>query len=583
MTKGISQMGATADRGDARPADHARQSSRTKRSSAAIDVEGDALTAESLTTDALAADALAATALLPTRSEPPMGEPSDSAGKGAASSAAEFIRLSSFVVFNITSFLLIIHYLPKEEMGWYALVNVVVNLAYVVAELQMEKIAVRRITQGMPVEEVIGAAVGVRLAGSVMATVVTQLLFLLMGLARGNVNGQVQLAALLASSQFFGESAFVVGATFQAQLRAYLDVIPRIIYVVLRFALTIALLALGVPWWALFLAWVAAYAIADVVAFAVFRFKTHLRIRPTVRGNGHLVREALTLGVAGLLGMATVQWGTIYLGMTSEPATVAVFNTAVLPIQYLSMFGGVIAIVAFPLVSAAWARGDRAAFGRLDGTARTAILALFLPLTIVLFKVPLGEVMGNVFGKGYEGAAQPLRLMSIALILASMVVWAGFVFLSVGHLRAILIINGTCLAIGIAASPVLVPGMGIDGLGVVGIIATAVGLAVAGVFLRRDTPARFDLRGTVRVLLCGTVLWLALEAIERVTDSVVAIVAMTVVLYPVLVLITKVLPANVIDDVRAGTSSADHPDDAAMASSAPAASATAPPSSGGIS
>ena len=66
-----------------------------------------------------------------------------------------------------------------------------------------------------------------------------------------------------ASSQFFGESFFVVGAVFQAQLRAYLDVAPRMVYVVLRFAFTLLLLALEVPWWVLFLAWVGAYAVAD--------------------------------------------------------------------------------------------------------------------------------------------------------------------------------------------------------------------------------------------------------------------------------------------------------------------------------
>ena len=526
-------MGPTAADGDA----------------AAGDLAADAVTVESLTTDALATEALVATV---TMEGAEAAGADGSAARGAASSAAEFVRLSSYLLFNIISFLLIIHYLPQEEMGWYALVNVVVNLAYVLAELQMEKVAVRRITQGMPLDEVIGAAVGVRLAGSVVATFATQVLFLAIGLARGEINGQLQLAALLASSQFFGESIFVLGSAFQARLRAYLDVIPRITYVVLRFAFTLVLLALEVPWWALFLAWVGSYAIADVIAYVIYRVKTHHRVRPHVRGTGRLVKEALTLGIAGLLGMATVQWGTIYLGFTGEPQTVAVYNAAILPVQYLSMFASVIAIVAFPLVSAAFARQDREAFGRIDGSARTAILALFLPVTILLFVAPLHDVMEKLFGSGYGDAAQPLRLMSIALILASMMVWAGFVFLSVGHLRAIIMINGLCLTVGVIASPLVVPTYGIDGLGAVGIVATAVGLTTAAVLLARDTPAGFDLRGTVRVLLCGAVLAVVLVTITRVTDAFLVLAAATVVLYPTLVLIAKVLPADVLDDLRAG-------------------------------
>lgn len=437
----------------------------------------------------------------------------------------------------------------------------------------MEKVAVRRITQGMPVEEVIGAAVGVRLAGSAVATVATQVIFVAIGMVRGGINGELQLAALLASSQFFGESLFVVGSAFQAQLRAYLDVVPRIIYVVLRFGFTLALLALGVPWWALFLAWVGAYAIADVLAVLLYRIKTHLRLRPQLRGTGRLVREALTLGVAGLLGMATVQWGTIYLGFTGQPDSVAVYNTAILPIQYLSMFASVIAIVAFPLVSAAWARRDREAFGRIDGAARTAILALFLPVTVLLFQAPMTDVMEKVFGRGYGAAAQPLRLMSIALILASMMVWAGFVLLAVGHLRAIIIINGLCLTIGVVAAPLVVPTYGIDGLGAVGIAATAVGLTAAGILLARGTPAAFDTRGTLRVLLCGLLLWSALSMMARLTDSFLALAAVTVVLYPVLVVITRVLRSDVLEDLRAGTGPETGSGTDPVASEAPAGGA----------
>lgn len=532
-------MGPTADHGD-----------RGAGQPTAADLAGDAAISESLS-DAMAIDALVAA----TQAHETTGgsDSSDSSGRGAASSAAEFSRLSAYLLFNIASFLLIIRYLPKDEMGWYALVNVIVNLAYVVAELQMEKVAVRRITQGMPIDEVISAAVGVRLAGSVVATVATQVLFLAIGVARGGVRGELQLAALLASSQFFGESIFVVGATFQAQLRAYLDVIPRITYVVVRFMFTLVLLAMGVPWWALFLAWVFAYAIADVLALVLFRVKTRLSPRPHVKGTGRLVREALTLGIAGLLGMATVQWGTIYLGFTGEPDTVAVFNTAILPIQYLSMFASVIAIVAFPLISSAWARKDRAAFGRIDGVARTAILALFLPVAILLFEAPLPDIMDRIFGDGYGSAAQPLRLMSVALILASMMVWAGFVFLAVGHLRAIITTNGLCLAVGIVASPLVVPTYGLKGLGAIGILATGVGLATAGLLLARGTPARFDLRGTVRVLACGAVLLLALTGVQQITGSFLALIGVTAVVYPLSILAAHIIPAEVLEDIRAGT------------------------------
>ena len=470
--------------------------------------------------------------------------------RGAASSLSELARLGSFLVFNVAAFLLIIRYLPKEQMGWYALVNVVINLAFVVADLQMDKVAVRRVTQREDPEEVIGAAVGVRLAGSVLATLAAQLIFLAIGLARGGILLEVQLAALLASSQFFGESFFVVGAVFQSQLRAYLDVAPRMVYVVLRFAFTLMLLALGVPWWALFFAWVGAYAIADVVAYGLFRLKAEIRLRPRLRGTRLLVGEALTLGVAGLLGLATVQFGTIYLGVTAPPETVAIFNAAILPIQYLSLFGSVIAIVAFPLASAAWIRKDRIRFGRIDATARTAILALFLPVSILLFQAPLAELLNTAFGPGYDAAAQPLRLMSIALILASLMVWAGFVFLSIGRPRLILAINALCLTVGVASSPLVVPRFGLPGLAAVGIGATMIGATSAALLLRKFAPYSFDVRGTVRLAVLGAILWLALSATKIVSDNFLVLATVAAIAYPLLVITFQVFPKSLLDDLR---------------------------------
>ena len=471
--------------------------------------------------------------------------------RGAASFLSEFARLGAFLVFNVAAFLLIIRYLPKEQMGWYALVNVIINLAFVVADLSMDKVAVRRVTQREDPEEVIGAAVGVRLAGSVLATLATQVIFFAIGLARGELLLEVHLAALLASSQFFGESFFVVGAVFQAQLRAYLDVAPRMVYVVLRFAFTLLLLALEVPWWALFLAWVGAYAVADVVAYGLFRFKTGIHLRPRVRGTRLLVREALTLGVAGLLGLATVQSGTIYLGVTAPPETVAIFNAAILPIQYLSLFGSVIAIVAFPLASAAWIRKDRTRFGRIDATARTAILALFLPVSILLFQAPLAELLNTSFGPGYDAAAQPLRLMSIALILASLMVWAGFVFLSIGRPRLILAINALCLTVGVSAYPFVAPRFGLPGVAAVGIVATMVGAGSAALLLRKFAPYSFDIRGTFRLAILGVVLWLALSATRIVSDNFLVLATVTAIAYPLMVIIFQIFPKSLLDDLRA--------------------------------
>jgi O-antigen/teichoic acid export membrane protein len=472
------------------------------------------------------------------------------ARRGAASSLSEFVRLGAFLVLNVAAFLLIIRYLPKDDMGWYALVNVVVNLAYVVADLQMDKVAVRRVSQGEDPDLVVGSAFGVKLVGSVVATLATQVVFLLIGLARGEVLLEVQLAALLASSQFFGETFFVVGSVFQAQLRAYLDVVPRLLYVVLRFAFTLVLLSLGVAWWALFLAWVMAYAVGGLVALVLARRRGGVHLRPRLRGTRELVREALTLGVAGLLGLASVQFGTLYLGVTESPDTVAVFNAAILPVQYLSMFGGVIAIVAFPLASAAWAGRDLARFARIDGVARTAILTLFLPVAVLLFQVPLERLMEQVFGEGYGGAARPLQLMSIALILASLMVWAGFVFLSVGRPRLILMVNGACLTVGVAASPLVVPEYGLPGLAAVGIAATAIGALAAAVLQRQFAPHSFDTRGTVRALLAGAVLWGALEGVNTLTDNFFVLALVTGVLYPALVLVLGVFPRSILDDLR---------------------------------
>ena len=141
--------------------------------------------------------------------------------------------------------------------------------------------------------------------------------------------------------------------------------------------------------------------------------------------------------------------------------------------------------------------------------------------------------------------------MSIALILASLMVWAGFVFLSIGRPRLILAINALCLTVGVSAYPFVAPRFGLPGVAAVGIVATMVGAGSAALLLRKFAPYSFDIRGTFRLAILGVVLWLALSATRIVSDNFLVLATVTAIAYPLMVIIFQIFPKSLLDDLRA--------------------------------
>jgi hypothetical protein len=117
------------------------------------------------------------------------------------------------------------------------------------------------------------------------------------------------------------------------------------------------------------------------------------------------------------------------------------------------------------------------------------------------------------------------------------------------------------LAVAVAAAPIIVPRYGLAGIGWIGIAGTVAGVVATSVLLRRDTPYVLDVRGTVRALLAGALLFFALLGIRRVTSQPLLLGLAVACIYPILVFGLKVFPATTLATFRKDARSGESPDE----------------------
>jgi O-antigen/teichoic acid export membrane protein len=187
---------------------------------------------------------------------------------------------------------------------------------------------------------------------------------------------------------------------------------------VFRLALLIALLAA-----ALLFAWrleiesaLAFTALSAVGTFAVMMifFRSQILQKHGTNDAPVFERSAwFSLGwpvlLIALVQQANSQLSVILLGWLSEPVEAGLFAAANRLSTLVTMALAAMSVVAVPMISAAFARNDRAELARLARIS--ARLSLVFALSVSLAMAAVGPLLLRLFGDGFDAAYLPLLVL----------------------------------------------------------------------------------------------------------------------------------------------------------------------------
>jgi O-antigen/teichoic acid export membrane protein len=287
-----------------------------------------------------------------------------------------------------------------------------------------------------------------------------------------------------------------------AQLRWGIASIFELINALVVAAGTVVLVLIGARLFPFFLVSVVSSAAALFAAVVYLRRRVALLPRfETAQWRG-LVRDALPYAAATTVAVLYPRVGLITVSLISDAHQTGYYSTAFKVVEVLGGTSGLIASSAFPIFARA-GRDDherlRYAVGRVSDT--TLVAGAYVTLSLAVAAPFVIEVLG---GEAFAAAVPVLRLQAIALLGGFLAATWSYTLLSLRMHGALLRVTILGLAVSVALSAALVPGLGAEGASIASAVCEFV---VAGGYLlalaRGEAKMRPQLSVLPRVALAG--------------------------------------------------------------------------------
>lgn len=464
------------------------------------------------------------------------------AQKAAVSSGSQFGYMVVLTVLNMASYLAIIRYLSKASFGDYALVTVVNGLVALIANSNLDRLAVREIAQGEDEDRVLGNIVTARLMLSVGCVALGQVVYLLIGLKRGEVVGAVHLAGLIASGLYFAETLFTTVAVFRARLRQEFETLARLVAVLVKTAAIFLLIALEAPMWAFLAGATIGELTGGFICTRIARRRFHTRIRLRTDRLRWVFRETVPLCLSLVLGGGFIFFDTIFLGAMRSAEEVATYSVAVTIVAYTLAISSFVGIVSYPLLCARWGEGDKRRFNSVNQATFDLAIGAFIPFAVVCSTVDLAPMLGAVLGEEYRASAVPLRLLAVSIGMLTVIHWQDFVLLAVGRIKERSWLSVFTLSLTVVFNVALIPSHGVAGAGWAAVLSTSIAMPVSLYMTRRLAGTAPMWGRSARVVLAnvalgGTILLLRSVDVPSFVAALVAVAAV----YPLVLLALRVV------------------------------------------
>ena len=412
--------------------------------------------------------------------EPSAGVAEVTSRQVALASGAQLGAKGAHLLLNVASTLIVVRYLPEADFGEYVVVLSTVMLAGLVGEFGLPALAVREIVRRPDQrDEILGTVVGLRLAFTVVACGLIQLVLVAIG-----SSPTAHVAALIASVSLIFDAFFTVIVVTHAEMRQHLEAFLRLGMEIVEITVLVGLVAAGATLPMLFLAPVVGACAGACGAYAVAHRTFGLAPRVSRPHTWPLLREAAVIGPTVIIGVAYLKSDGLILAARRSNVEVAHYGAAAQPIEYLFLSSAVVVGVVFPLLARAFGAGDELRF-QTTYRAGTELLftgCLLVPLTVAL----CGTAMLDVAYAGkYNDAAVPFLVLSVAFVLMVSNAWRSFVLLAAGQQVATLRYDLVACVVALVAGLSLVGPFGATGAAIATLCVAFVVAAMSLVAVRR--------------------------------------------------------------------------------------------------
>ena len=449
------------------------------------------------------------------------------------------------LVLNVVSTLAIIRYLSPSSYGDYVLVLTASMLVGLVADFGLVKLATREISQDPDSEsEVLGTILLARLCLAVLCIGLLQLVLLAM-----QVPAELHLAALVSSMLYLGDAVLVVVVAFYVRIKQQYEAIIRVGMEAFETTFVIVLVIHKASLPVLFVAPATATLLGAAVAVVVVHRRFGVRLRLALSRMPHLLKEALPLGPALLISVCYLKLDALMLAVLRSPREVGLYGSAYQPIEYAFLAAAVVVNVAFPLVAASYAAGERERFLSLYRRGAEALVAVMVlaPILLSLIAVPL---VTHVYGPAYRDAARPLQLLAVALVLMTLNGWQAFVLLGGGRQKVTLYYNLGALGVATVACTILIRAYGMNGAAMATLCTAVFVLTCSTLAIRRHFDAHLAMGPMARIAMSAAALWCTLWGLDRLGAPWLALVPAALVLYPLWLAAFGVVRLSTLEGLR---------------------------------
>jgi O-antigen/teichoic acid export membrane protein len=446
--------------------------------------------------------------------------------------AARFLNLA----LNVASTLIIIRYLSPSSYGNYVLVLTVSMLMGLMADFGLSKLATREVSRDLNSEdEVLGTILLARLCLAVVCIGLLQLVLFGLG-----VSATLHEAGLIASLLYLGNALMVSTVAFYVRIKQQYEAAIQVFMEVFETGYLIVLVVRRASLAWLFIPPTVATLLGGVVAVLLVRRRFGVRFRLAVSRIPSLLREALPLGPALMISVCYLKLDALMLVVLRTPREVGLYGSAYQPIEYVFLASAVVINVVFPLVAAAYAVGDRERFSQLYRRGAETLVAAMVtvPVMLSLIAVPLVD---RVYGSAYRGAARPLQLLAVALVLMTLSAWQAFVLLGGGQQRITLIYDLGALVVAAVGCLILIRAYGMDGAALATLCTAVFVLICSTVAVRRHFKVRLAIAPITRILAAAAALWVTLWIVRRAGAPWPVLIPTTLAAYPAWLLAFRVM------------------------------------------
>lgn len=467
-----------------------------------------------------------------------MTERSATAGVAAAvgmSTAAQLASRGVHFLLNVVAGLALIRYFGPSAYGDYVFVLTYATLFGLLGDFGIGKVAVRDMAR-KPQEAgaALGTAIAVRMSLATAAAVLAQIALFVFDI-RADLRPAVAIASLL----FLVDAVLSVVAVFQVRLAMHYEALVTTLIQIIDTVIILLLIQLNAGLLLLVSSPVVSGVAGVAVAVALMRRRFPLALSVDRGRMRRMLVDALPIGVTTMIVVLYIKTDAVILGLLATPVDVGLFGAAYKPIEYALLALMLPINVLFPLLSR-WHGQERGLFRMLYWRGADALLALTLPIVVVVI-IAAEPIVRTLYADGFAGAADPLRVLAIALPFMVLSAWQGFALLSGGHQRITMLYDAVALVLNVACNLILIPRLGYLGAAVTAVITSVFVAACAW----SAAAMKLDVHGAERMRLARVVMANGVLAATIVAGAQVAplwlVAPVALALYPAWLLATGVV------------------------------------------